>query len=253
MIDKKIYYFWIGGPMPIYAVNCIKSWQRFMPDFEIERIPESYIDMSLIWNQKAYKKKNWAFLSDTARINFFQNHSGIYLDTDILLCKRIPDDFINSPFSIGCERSSLISQGIFVKDNCEVSNNLFNDWYNEYKKCTKFEMSPVIMKPLYKKYDLLPTSDISINKYGMRFYGPKYVNAVYALRKKLFLCKETILLDLSTSSAILGSKYAQTQTSKFIDNHNEIIEFLKTRGVDDLYNRSYEIENVNKNSEDDEW
>lgn len=242
MIEKKIYYFWYGGNLPRYAKSCIESWKRFMPDFEIVKIPEEYIDMNIEWNKKAFKKKNWAYLSDATRINFLRSHSGIYMDTDMFLCKRIPDDMLNSSLFMCCENDKWISQGIIGKDKSEKVNELFEDWYNIYNKENTFKTSPTIFEMLDKEYyDLKPSKDVYTNEYNMKFYGSKYFDPIKGTKRLLF-CEETVCIDLGTSSAIVNSEYSKKRIERFKIQNQNILEFLKTRNCEDLYNRDYTVE-----------
>lgn len=243
MIEKKIYYFWYGGNLPRYAKSCIESWKRFMPDFEIVKIPEEYIDMNVEWNKKAYKKKNWAYLSDSTRINFLRSHSGIYMDTDMFLCKRIPEDMLNSSLFMGCEHDLWISQGIIGKDKSEKVTELFENWYNAYRKENKIKSSPMIFDLIDKEYyDLKPSKDVYTNKYNMKFYGSKYFDPVRWEKKKPLFCEETVCIDLGTASAIIDSGYSKERIKMFKMQNQNILEFLKTRNCEDLYNRDYTVE-----------
>lgn len=256
-MDKKIYYFWCGGPMTKYAKCCMETWKRFMPDFEIIRIPEEYIDMNLKWNQRAYNKKNWAYLSDTARVNFLRSHSGIYLDTDMFFCKRIPDEMLNSSLFAWCEHNKWICQGVIGKDTSDKVNELFEDWYKIYTSYNKnkFIPSPQIFDMLDKeKYDLNPSEEVYINKYNMRFYGTKYFDPVrWHDKKKQLFFEETVAIHLGTASAIVNSVYSKDRIVMFDKQKENILKFLKSRKCDDLYNRDYSIENQLTEKYNDEW
>lgn len=68
MIPKIIHYFWFGqNPLPSEVVQCIESWKKFCPDYEIRRWDESNFDVSQNpYCQEAYEAKKWAFVSDYA-------------------------------------------------------------------------------------------------------------------------------------------------------------------------------------------
>ena len=49
MIPKVIHYCWFGGnPLPEFAVKCIDSWRKYMPDYEITEWNESNFDVNII-------------------------------------------------------------------------------------------------------------------------------------------------------------------------------------------------------------
>ena len=91
MIPKIIHYCWFGGnALPETAQNCIQSWHKFCPDYEIIEWNETNYDIkkSQFINQ-AYENKKWAFVSDYARLDIIYNYGGIYLDTDVEIIKSI--------------------------------------------------------------------------------------------------------------------------------------------------------------------
>ena len=87
MIPKIIHYCWFGGnPKPQILLNCIESWKKFCPDYEIIEWNESNFDVNFCaYSTRAYEAKKWAFVSDIARIKIIYDYGGIYLDTDVLL------------------------------------------------------------------------------------------------------------------------------------------------------------------------
>ena len=104
MIPKVIHYCWFGkSPLPEKAVECIESWKRFCPDYEIIQWNEENYDFSKNQYVKdAYKEKKWAFVSDYARVDIIYNMGGIYLDTDVELIASL-DDFLSDKLFCGWE------------------------------------------------------------------------------------------------------------------------------------------------------
>lgn len=90
-IPKVIHYCWFGGnPIPRKMQQCIDSWSRFCPDYEIKRWDECNFDVHMNkYTEKAYKEKKYAYLSDYARLWIIQQEGGIYLDTDVELLGSI--------------------------------------------------------------------------------------------------------------------------------------------------------------------
>lgn len=93
MIPKKIHYCWFGGnPKPQLVLDCMESWKKFCPDYEIIEWNESNYDVNFCENSRyAYEAKKWAFVSDIARIKIIYEQGGIYLDTDVLLKNSLDD------------------------------------------------------------------------------------------------------------------------------------------------------------------
>ena len=48
MIPKIIHYCWFGrGQMPPLALNCIDSWKRYLPDYELRLWNEDTFDLDV--------------------------------------------------------------------------------------------------------------------------------------------------------------------------------------------------------------
>ena len=99
-MEKIIHYCWFGGkPLPKLAKKCIKSWKKFLPDFEIREWNETNFDINITkFSKQAYDAKKWAFVSDVARIYALKNYGGIYFDTDMIVTKNIDE----SVTVVGC-------------------------------------------------------------------------------------------------------------------------------------------------------
>lgn len=70
MIPKTIHYCWFGKKKQSKLIrDCIESWKKNCPDFEIIEWNEKNADLSLPFVQKAYKEKKWAFVSDYVRLS----------------------------------------------------------------------------------------------------------------------------------------------------------------------------------------
>ena len=94
-IPKIIHYCWFGkGLMPKSQIDCIKTWKKYMPDYEIIRWDESNFDINQFdFTREAYARKKYSFVSDVVRHWALYNYGGIYLDTDVELLKSL-DEFL---------------------------------------------------------------------------------------------------------------------------------------------------------------
>lgn len=109
MIPNIIHYCWFGGnPLPELAQQCIASWRKFLPDYEIwewtdkERNgndnEKSIFDKKLLFDvniipytEEAYRQKKYAFVSDYARFWIMYKYGGIYFDTDVEVIRPMDD------------------------------------------------------------------------------------------------------------------------------------------------------------------
>ena len=91
MIPKFIHYCWFGGnPLPPLALDCIASWKKYLPDYELKQWDESNFDVNMIpYIAEAYKQKKYAFVSDYARFWIIYHYGGLYFDTDVEVIKPL--------------------------------------------------------------------------------------------------------------------------------------------------------------------
>ena len=84
--------------------NCIASWEKYCPDYEIIRWDESNYDVTKnAYMKQAYDAKKWAFVTDYVRLDIIYEQGGIYLDTDVELVKSIDDLLSDKAFmGVGC-------------------------------------------------------------------------------------------------------------------------------------------------------
>ena len=100
MIPKVIHYCWFGhNKLPPLAKECIASWRKFFPDYEIKEWNEDNFDVNGIpYTAQAYKHKKYAFVSDYARFKILYEHGGIYFDTDVEVIKPLNDIIATGTF-----------------------------------------------------------------------------------------------------------------------------------------------------------
>lgn len=106
MIPKIIHYCWFGrNPLPKSAKECIASWKKFLPDYEIKEWNEDNFDVNITtYTAEAYKAKKYAFVSDYARFWVLYKHGGLYFDTDVEILKPI-DDIVTKGGFMGMEKT----------------------------------------------------------------------------------------------------------------------------------------------------
>lgn len=112
-IPEIIHYCWFGNtPLPPLEEKCIKSWEIYLPDYEIKRWDETTFDVSSHWfTRRAYQKKKYAFVSDYVRLRALQQYGGIYLDADTELIKPL-DPFLKNPAFCGFQDDRFVSAGV---------------------------------------------------------------------------------------------------------------------------------------------
>ena len=82
MIPSVIHCVWLSGEdKPQLIKNCIESWKKVMPDFEIkEWSMNDIINIKSNFLHDAIKAKKWAFATDFLRV-YLLYHYGAYIWT----------------------------------------------------------------------------------------------------------------------------------------------------------------------------
>lgn len=116
-IPKVIHYCWFGrGPKPTIVLNCMETWKKFLPDYEIKEWNEDNFDINFNdYVKEAYEWKKFAFVSDYARLFALVNEGGVYMDTDVEVMKPL-DNFLTFPAFGGFETEDRLSTAILASE-----------------------------------------------------------------------------------------------------------------------------------------
>ena len=165
MIPNVIHYCWFGGnELPDLAKNCIESWKKYCPDYEIIEWNESNFDINCCdFVKEAYHAKKWAFVSDYARLKIIYDNGGIYLDTDVELIKTL-DSLLNEKCFFGEETPGLVNTGLGF--GAEKQHRVLQLLLNEY------EGHHFILADGTCDMEPCPTKNTRpLTKYGYKFSG----------------------------------------------------------------------------------
>lgn len=182
MIEKKIYYVWVGdGKKPNIFYQCHGSWCENLKNYEIIEINEINFDMEKHLKEnrffrECYERKLWAYMSDYMRVHYMYEHGGIYLDTDMEIIKDI-SPLLNeeTKFFLGYENEKFLSVGIF---GCEKRSPFLAD-------VIKFYEQEIWEKPLWtipkiftyimeKKYGLTNKRENELQNGKIKLYPKQY-------------------------------------------------------------------------------
>lgn len=157
---KIIHYCWFGDkPLPSLAKKCIRSWKKYLPDYQIMCWSEKNFDVnSTRFSKDAYENKKWAFVSDVARVYALKEYGGIYMDTDMMITKDV-SGIVDKGFFVGWESELNVAVGVLgVK---EKHHPVIEDLYDFYSHTALntvdlFSQSipRLLTSLLRKKYDL---------------------------------------------------------------------------------------------------
>ena len=113
-MKKYIHYCWFGGkPLSKLTKKCIKSWKKYLPDYEIIEWNESNVDLEECpFIKEAYENKKWAFVADYARTKAIYEMGGIYFDTDMIITKDI-SFLLDKETFLGVEDSMMVNAAVW--------------------------------------------------------------------------------------------------------------------------------------------
>ncbi|HRT81694.1 MAG TPA: glycosyltransferase [Oscillospiraceae bacterium] len=188
MIPKIIHYCHFGQKKKSKLVNkCIKSWKKFLPDYEIIEWNESNFDVTVnSFVLEAYKDKNFAFVSDYARAYALNRFGGIYLDTDVEVLKSL-DEFLTSDFFAGFESGDFVASCLMgsVKShpiltsytNHYDSVSYFNEEGNKYRDTSVVLLTRIFEEKGFKRNGKQQEID-GIKLYPTLYFSPyDYIDA----------------------------------------------------------------------------
>lgn len=168
MIPKRIFYCWFGhNEMSDLNKRCIESWKKYCPDYEIIKVSEDNFDYTKHeYSRIAYEKKNWAFVSDIARLEVLKEHGGFYLDTDVELFQSL-DSLRDNNAIIHEMGYGYYASGIM---GCEKFPRIYQEAYDQLEIGKAYYV--LLNQCAYKMYNL--TGDSYHKEDDVTFYGVEY-------------------------------------------------------------------------------
>lgn len=132
MIPKIIHYIWFGGKEYSERIKlCIKSWEKYLPEYKFMLWNEDTFDINEIpFTKQAYEHKKWAFVSDYVRVWALNKYGGIYLDTDIEILKPIDNDILKNKIVLGTDDAGYLTALMMAEPNQPFFNNMVNLYQN---------------------------------------------------------------------------------------------------------------------------
>lgn len=141
MIPKIIHYCWFGkGQKSKLHEQCIASWKKYCPEYQIIEWNEDNYDVNSIpYISAAYKEKKWGFVTDYARLDLVYTYGGIYLDTDVELIRGL-DTLLSNECYFGIEReNNYINTGIGF--GAEKNNSVIKELMDAYRDVSFYEQN----------------------------------------------------------------------------------------------------------------
>ena len=130
MIPKIIHYCWFGrGPKPQLALDCIESWKKILPEYEIKEWNEDNFDLDMYpYAREAYDNRKFAFVTDVVRLYALYHEGGIYMDSDVEILKPL-DSFLHHTAFSGFEAEDRFPTGLMASEKGSLWAKENLDWY----------------------------------------------------------------------------------------------------------------------------
>lgn len=234
MIPKIIHYCWYGGKRKSQLVrDCIASWKKHLPDYEIIEWNEENSDLSHPFVKEAYRLRKWAFVADYIRLEKVYTFGGIYLDSDVMVIKNL-NPLLESKCFFGAEDLSFLNAAIF---GAEVNNAFIKECLKEYdilrikpnQKIKDIAIPRIITKRFREICDFRNEFDRvifenSIKIYPFSFFYPFPFKQKKELQNyKKFIKEESFVVHLWNSSWIDYSEFDYFRNSEYYKGFGKML------------------------------
>lgn len=262
MIPKIIHYTWFSGePLPPFLKNCMETWRKVMPDYEIrEWGPDSFDFNSVAFVKEAFEHKKWAFMADYVRCYAIYKYGGFYLDTDVRVFKPF-DDFLHYDFvtshevSFKTEEAQKRAEALCDETGKPLDPSMFIDGIGIQGAIMGGAKGCIFMKKMMDYYNSIHFVELdgsidlkkfvigrllskNAEKYGYRYKDNDmmldenmriYKSSVFA-SSELYVNEQSVCVHLHNGSW----RHERTKTLKFkLRNHYPVLYWLcvKTKNI----------------------
>ncbi|MDR2620971.1 MAG: polysaccharide biosynthesis protein [Dysgonamonadaceae bacterium] len=205
-IPKKIHWCWLScDPIPDKIQDCIKSWKRIMPDYEIVLWDMNRFDIHRVkFVEDACAARKWAFAADYIRCYALYTEGGIYLDSDVMVYRRLDNllecsafsGVVRYPAEIRLSDNSILNVNWFLEAEmigAEKNHPFFKACLDHYETKAVFQMNEekkvicetipgVMTRIAYEQFGLNPHASIRKKqklKAGIVIYPPTVLGCIW--------------------------------------------------------------------------
>lgn len=242
-MKKYIHYCWFGGkPLPKLAKKCIKSWKKYLPDYEIIEWNETNCNLDECkFVKEAYDNKKWAFVADYIRTKVLSEYGGIYFDTDMEITKDITF-LLNDNTFLGIEDTGYVAVGVWY----EKEKNAFlpSKLLEVYRSMDKFDVEnmgnisiPKLISKELDKYGLEYASrSIQKLKNGITIYPRDYFYPYSYNRDDNLFTDNTCMIHYYDASWIplkeqienqMVRKLGKNKTFKILETYRKVKDIIR--------------------------
>lgn len=115
MIPKKLHFIWVGDESK-RPQNCIDTWKRLNPSYEI-KIWGNNEQYGRKWVNQRHMDEMWNVelngVADLMRYEILHSEGGLYIDADSY-CKRPLEDWLLEPNEFSCWENEVTRPGLIA-------------------------------------------------------------------------------------------------------------------------------------------
>ena len=168
-IPKIIHCFWFSGDKKDpKSEECLKSWKKACPDYEIREWNASNYDVNInTYTEEAFKLKKWAFVSDYARLDVIYRFGGFYFDMEVELYRSL-DPLRKQDFIIGFGPYRDIEAAAFGAKKGHPFVKRIMDYYGDlsfsWENVLRGEIQPVYLNRIFSEEGFIINGRFQENK-----------------------------------------------------------------------------------------
>jgi mannosyltransferase OCH1-like enzyme len=247
MIPKIIHYCWFGGKKkPKLVRDCISSWEKYLPGYQIIEWNEKNSDLTLPFVKEAYRYKKWAFVADYIRLKVIYNNGGIYLDTDMMVLKSF-DELLSNNCFLGAQDSEYLNaaivgalpKNVFIKCCLDIYDELKFDNNNLLNLSIPMILTKVIhglgIETNFFKMKIV-NNNITIYP-NMYFYPFPYVDKLDVLNYKKYVKDESYAVHLWVGSWVELNEFQEFRNGNYLNGLLKVLNKIYEEGISIKYLR----------------
>lgn len=219
-IPKIIHYCWFGkNPIPKKEQQCIASWKKMCPAYEIICWTEDNYDVHKNrYMGQAYDAKKWGFVVDFARLDLVTQYGGVYLDADVELIKPL-DELLKFKAFAGYESENYVAFGLgfgSVKGHKIMEAN--KEVYDRVVFCNEagelnLTASPVLQTESMKKFGFIPDGHFKMVE-DMAILPPEFLCGMNVSTRMLEITDNTYAIHHYSASWMTDKERQWSKTNE---------------------------------------
>lgn len=249
IIKKRIFTFWEPkSKIPGYVKLCMKTWEKFLPEYEIVVLDYSNIDLWLgkrFFNKHLYKNFSLPKQADAIRCGVLEKYGGIWLDADSIITSSEFNNFVNikSEFVIVSRHIAFLTTTPHARISKKWLKGIKRNIYL-HKYLTKLHLNNIeFISQKINNWDFLGNG--ILNKY-LNAKNSKYL---YAISKEDFhILPEEKYYPNESCVAAYRNFYFNNDCYEYIQKNSNGLILLHNSWTPEKYKRMSETEFLKQNN-----